>query len=85
MLSELALVLEARKKAETKMELVSSVKYVTGKEVSLFDYELIDEKNRKGVEVSLNSKILNVKGFPFKVYVGDNVNAVVDQNIFHKL
>lgn len=85
LLSELALVLEARKKAETKMELVSSVKYVTGKEVSLFDYELIDEKNRKGVEVSLNSKILNVKGFPFKVYVGDNVNAVVDQNIFHKL
>ena len=84
LLSEIALVLNELKTAKTKTELMHSIKRITRKKTSLFDYELIEDKDRKGVEVSLRSQILQVKGFPFKIYDGDNVNSVVDRVISPK-
>lgn len=84
LLCEIALVLNELKTAKTKTELMHSIKQMTGKKTSLFDYELIKDEDRKGVEVSLRSQILQVKGFPFKIYDGDNVNSVVDRVISPK-
>ena len=30
-----------------------------------------------GIEVDINSTILNIKGFPFRIFPGDNVNDIV--------
>jgi hypothetical protein len=36
------------------------------------------------VEISLKSEIIDVSGFPFKAFIGDNVNQVIDINILSK-
>lgn len=48
---------------------------------SLFDYKIINENGRLGVEVFLKSKIINVSGFPFKAFVDDNVNQIVSAHV----
>ena len=42
---------------------------------------LINDSKRLGVEVSLKSEIIDVDGFPFKAFVGDNVNILIDERI----
>ena len=81
LLSELALVLGVLKKETTEKELLSSIKQAKGSTESLFEYKIINENNRLGVEVHLKSEIIDVNGFPFTTFVGDNVNQIIDTNI----
>lgn len=80
-LSELALVLGILKNVNSEAELFANIKQAKGNAESLFDYKIITENNVKGVEISLKSQIIDVIGFPFKAFVGDNVNDVVDSFI----
>ena len=49
------------------------------------DYKIINENKRLGIEVSLKSEIIDVAGFPFKAFVGDNVNRLIDEKIHSNL
>lgn len=84
LLSELALVLGILHKVSTEKELLSNIKQTKGSAETLFDYKIINESNRQGVEISLKSIIIDVAGFPFKAFVGDNVNQIIDANIHIK-
>ncbi len=79
--SELALVLGVLHNTSTEKELLSNIKQAKGNSESLFRYEIISEGNNKGVEISLKSTIIEVNGFSFKAFVGDNVNQIIDSNI----
>lgn len=81
LLSELALVLGILPQKTDVKELLAAIKQAKGSPVSLFDYEIIEENNLKGINVSLKSSILEVSGFPFKIFCGQNVNEVVDRTI----
>lgn len=81
LLSELALVLGVLHKVSTEKELLSNIKQAKGSTESLFEYKIINENNRQGVEISLKSEIIDVNGFPFKAFVGDNVNQIIDTNV----
>ena len=84
LLSELALVLGVLHKVSTEKELLSNIKQAKGSAESLFDYKTINENNRHGVEIFLKSEIIDVSGFPFKAFVGDNVNHMIDTNVHAK-
>ncbi len=84
LLSELALVLGILHKVSNEKELLSHIKQAKGSAESLFDYKIINESNRQGVEISLKSEIIDVSGFPFKAFVGDNVNQIIDANVHAK-
>lgn len=79
LLSELALILGILPEVSTEKEILSCIKQSKGSVDSLFDYKIINENKRLGVEVSLKSKIIDVAGFPFKAFVGDNVNSLIDE------
>lgn len=81
LLSELALVLGVLHKVSTEKELLSNIKQAKGSTESLFVYKIINENNQHGVEISLKSEIIDVNGFPFKAFVGDNVNQIIDTNV----
>lgn len=81
LLSELALVLEVVAHSPDTKDLYAAVKLVKGNSQSLFDYSIVTENEKKGIKVDINSKILNVVGFPFKVFPGDNVNDIVSKNV----
>lgn len=84
LLSELALVLGILHKVSTEKELLSTIKQAKGSSETLFKYTIIQENERKGVETSLQSEIIDVDGFPFKAFIGDNVNQIIDANIRQK-
>ena len=84
LLSELALVLGVLKEVSTEKELLSTIKQAKGSATSLFEYKIISENNRLGVEISLKSEIIDVSGFPFKAFDGENVNQIVETNIQSK-
>ena len=65
----------------TEKELLSCIKQAKGSAESLFDYRIINDSKRLGVEISLKSEIIDVDGFPFKAFVGDNVNILIDERI----
>lgn len=81
LLSELALILGILPRMSTEKELLACVKQSKGSAETLFDYKIINENKRLGVEVSLKSEIIDVDGFPFKTFVGDNVNRLIDEKI----
>ena len=81
LLSELALILGILPEVSTEKEILSCIKLSKGSVDSLFDYKIINENKRLGVEVSLKSEIIDVAGFPFKAFVGDNVNSLIDEKI----
>lgn len=85
LLSELALILGILPEISTEKEILSCIKQSKGSVDSLFDYKIINENKRLGVEVSLKSKIIDVAGFPFKAFVGDNVNSLIDEKIHSDL
>ena len=85
LLSELALILGILPEVSTEKEILSCIKQSKGSVDSLFDYKIINENKRLGVEVSLKSKIIDVAGFPFKAFVGDNVNSLIDEKIHSDL
>ncbi len=81
LLSELALVIGVLNEQTTESSLISVIKQAKGNSKSLFTYHILHEPSRIGVEVILQSAIIDVKGFPFKIFKGDNVNQVVEQTI----
>lgn len=81
LLSELALVLGILHQVSTENELVSNIKQQKGDGKSLFCYKIIQEGDRKGVEVSLTSQIIEIEGFPFNAFETDNVNQIVNSTI----
>lgn len=85
LLSELALILGILPEVSTEKEILSCIKQSKGSVDSLFDYKIINENKRLGVEVSLKSEIIDVAGFPFKAFVGDNVNSLIDEKIHSDL
>ena len=80
-MSELALVIGVLNEQTTESSLISVIKQAKGNSKSLFTYHILHEPSRIGVEVILQSAIIDVKGFPFKIFKGDNVNQVVEQTI----
>lgn len=85
LLSELALILGILPEVSTEKEILSCIKQSKGSVDTLFDYKIINENKRLGVEVSLKSEIIDVAGFPFKAFVGDNVNSLIDEKIHSDL
>lgn len=85
LLSELALILGILPEVSTEKEILSCIKQSKGSVDSLFDYKIINENKRLGVEVSLKSEIIDVAGFPFKAFIGDNVNSLIDEKIHSDL
>lgn len=81
LLSELALVLGILKTDTTERDIYATIKQVKGSVLSLFDYCIINENEKLGIEVNLRSKILEVEGFPLSIFVGQNVNEIVDSKI----
>jgi hypothetical protein len=84
LLSELALALGILDKVNSEKEILSAIKQAKGNINSLFDYSIVNENDRKGINVSLKSKIIDVEGFPLKAFVGDNVNTLIEANIHFK-
>lgn len=84
LLSEIALVLGILEDGSSDKEIFSAIKQAKGNAESLFNYTIIEDENHKGVEVSIKSKIIDVEGFPFKVFVGDNVNQIVNTHVRKK-
>lgn len=84
LLSELALVLGVLNKISSEKELLSNLKQTKGSAETIFSYKIIEENGRRGVEVSLCSRILDVEGFPLKAFEGDNVNLIVENSIHKK-
>jgi hypothetical protein len=81
LLSELALVLGVLPHKNEVKELYAVIKQAKGSAESLFNYEIIEVDKVKGVKVSLKTDILEVSGFPFEIYIGQNVNDVVERTI----
>lgn len=77
LLSELALILGVLNEETTEAQIISAIKQAKGINSSLFDYHIIKDDARLGLEVCIKSNIINVTGFPFEIYQGDNVNQVV--------
>lgn len=81
LLSEIAIILQVLDEDTTENDIVAAVKKVKGHTSSLFKYNILNEGGKLGIEVELKSKILEVIGFPFKIYKGDNVNNKIEENI----
>lgn len=85
LLSELAVALELVKYDKDEKDMYAAIKHAKNSAVSLFKYQIITEDNKKGLEVNIKSKILQVDGFPFKVFVGEDVNTIVDDKIRNRM
>lgn len=81
LLSELALVIGMLPRVSDTKELYAAIKQAKGNNDSLFTYDPINENGRLGVNVSIKSEIIDVSGFPFRIFCGDNVNDVVERTI----
>lgn len=81
-LSLVALLLENG--IEREEELYLEIKQKRNTDKTIFEYELIDEDEKKAVKVNLNSKILDVSGFPFTIKSTDNINSVVVEKLKRK-
>lgn len=82
--SELALVLGVLNKNSTPKDITSHIKQAKDRAESLFDYAIVHDNDRIGVEISLRSEIIDVDGFPFKAFSGDNANQIIDNNVHPK-
>lgn len=83
LLSELAVVLGILTKTTTETDLYSAIKQTKGNINSLFKYHIIKNSDlgKLAVQVTLDSDIIDVEGFPLTAYVEDNVNQVVEKHI----
>lgn len=84
LLSELALVLGILKKDITDKEIYAAIKQAKNNSISLFAYQVIMAEDRLGIRVDLQSQIIQVDGFPFNIYKGQNVNEIVDRFVKKK-
>ena len=85
LLSELALVLGVLPTVSNDKEIYSIIKQAKGSSNSLFNYRIIKNNDKLGVEVSLQSSIIDVSGLPFQIFTGQNVNEVVNENVKQKI
>ncbi len=84
LLSEIAVAineLQSKGESVTTMDLLSAIKNVKGSASPIFKYSIVNNEGRLGIEVSLKTTYLDVQGFPFVVYIDDNVNAVVSTSV----
>lgn len=81
LLSELALALGILQLNSTEKDIYAAIKQAKGNVTSLFEYHIINIEGRMGLKVDLQSKIIEVKGFPMIVYAGQNVNEKIDEAI----
>lgn len=77
LLAEIAPILGQYCQEMTEKDISSIIKQVRGSEESIFKYN----NEYPNIEVNIESKILNVKGFPIKFKQGDNVNEIVEQKV----
>lgn len=84
LLSELPLALEILKPNTTEKEIYAAIKQAKGSGASLFNYQILNYEEKLGIQVDLTSKILEVQGFPFTIFWGENVNIKVSEVIKNK-
>ncbi len=81
LLSELPLALGILQQNTTEKDIYAAIKQVKGNATSLFEYHIINSNENIGLKVDLQSKIIDVQGFPMIIYVGQNVNDKIDEVI----
>ena len=83
LLSELALALEVvgNKQNATAADVTAAIKQSKGLVNTLFKYDVVQEGGKAGLKVSSNAKTLKVKGMPFEIYFGENVNTKVRETV----
>ena len=83
LLSELALALEVvgNKQNATAEDVTSAIKQSKGLVNTLFKYDVVQEGGKAGLKVSSDAKTLKVKGMPFEIYFGENVNTKVRETV----
>lgn len=81
LLSELALALGILQQNTTEKDIYAAIKQAKGNATSLFKYQIINPDGRLGLKVDLQSKIVEVQGFPLIIYAGQNVNEKIDEVI----
>ncbi|MDE6208195.1 MAG: AAA family ATPase [Lachnospiraceae bacterium] len=81
LLSELALALGILQQDTTEKDIRAAIKQAKGNAVSLFEYHIINLDKKLGLKVDLKSKIIEVKGFPLTIFVGQNVNDKINEVI----
>ena len=83
LLSELALAMEVvgNKQDATESDVTAAIKQSKGLVNSLFKYEVVHENGKTGLKVLSNAMTLKIKGMPFVIYPGDNVNTKVRETV----
>lgn len=84
LLSELAVILEILQNDTTENDIITEIKQIKNSSISLFKYNILKE-DKLGLEISLKSNIMNVSGFPLKIFKGENVNKIVEKNIINNI
>ncbi len=84
LLTELPLALEILKPNTTEKEIYAAIKQAKGSATSLFNYQILNYEEKLGIKVDLTSKILEVQGFPFTIFWGENVNIKINETIKNK-
>lgn len=80
-LSEIAPILSVLEENTTEDNINTIIRKARGDSKSLFKYTVTSIDNIPAINISLDSKIIDVTGFPFYVKKGDNVNSVISNNI----
>ena len=83
LLSELALAMEVvgNKQDATESDVTAAIKQSKGLVNSLFKYEVVHENGKAGLKVLTNAATLKIKGMPFVIYSGENVNTKVRETV----
>ena len=83
LLSELALAMEVvgNKQDATESDVTAAIKQSKGLVNSLFKYEVVHKNGKAGLKVLSNATTLKIKGMPFEIYSGENVNTKVRETI----
>ena len=81
LLSEVAPILHILSDKTTVSDINAMVYQSRGTDKTLFIYEPIMDSGTLGIKVDISTKIIDVVGFPFLIYKGDNVNDVVKKAI----
>lgn len=83
LLFELPVAIEILKKNDNSQEsdIYAAIKQGRNTDASIFEYTILHDKDRTGITVNIKTEIIDVKGFPFNIYVDENVNEVIERRI----
>ena len=83
LLSELALAMEVvgNKQDATESDVTAAIKQSKGLVNSLFKYEVVHEDGKVGLKISSSATTLKIKGIPFVIFSGENVNTKVRETV----